>query len=481
MNTWGGIWTLFLPSYPSVLVYMLQSTEYQPGPYLKWYWRTNDFTAVMRRRTLVRTKSARLLLWAARAGMLLQIVIGLSLITLWFTEHTPGAWQFGASLLLSYPVIWAHVIVLPLWLGRIFIISPREKGLIKIARAIFAKHPGTKIAVAGSYGKTSMKELLGTVLAAGKDVAITPANKNVAVSHARFAQKLTGKEDVLVIEYGEGKPGDVRQFAEITQPTLGIITGLAPAHLDQYPTFEAAALDIFSLADYLQDKNVYANGESEAIGPYLKPTHTTYTAAGVGDWEVGHVKLGYDGIKFVMKRGKERLNIQSGLLGRHQIGPLAAVAAIADHLGLTKAQIEAGCKQTTSFEHRMQPRAIGGAWIIDDTYNGNIDGIKAGVALMKELPAKRKIYVTPGLVDQGEETIAVHFKMGQLIADAAPDKVVLMENSVTPHIQAGLKEGHYHGEVEVQSDPLDFYTGLEHFVAAGDLWLLQNDWPDNYQ
>ena len=475
-----GVATFYFPGYPTVLIYMLQSTEYQVGPYLNWYWRTADFRTVMKRRTLHKTKSARLLLLVLRAGMALQILLGLFFLWLWFDRSTPGAWQFGVSLLISYPVLWAHLIVVPLVAGRLFVAGPRERKLIAQSRQIFAKHKGTKIAVAGSYGKTTMKELLGTVLAEGRNVAITPANKNVSSSHAIFASKLTGDEDVLVIEYGEGRPGDVARFSDITQPDIGVITGIAPAHLDQYPTLEAAAQDIFSLADYLQNQHVYVNEESVATKPYIKDTHTTYSPDGVGEWKVSGAKVDFDGVRFTMKKGAHSLKLHSGLLGRHQIGPLAAVAALADRLGLSKDQIQSGVAKTIPFEHRMQPRPLGGAWIIDDTYNGNIDGIKAGLALLAELPAKRKIYVTPGLVDQGVETERVHLEMGRLIAAAKPNRVVLMQNSAQAHIAAGLKEAGFAGEVTIEDDPLSFYIGLEHLVAAGDLWLLQNDWTDNY-
>ncbi len=473
--------SFYLPSYPKIIIYMLQSTEYQVGPYLKWYWRTSDFSEVMRRRSLVRTRAALLLLRAVQAGMALQILAGVALLVLWFTRQTPGSWQFGLSLLVAYPIVWAHLVTAPLIIGRIFIVRPKERRLIAQSKKIFAEHPGVKIAVAGSYGKTTMKELLGTVLSEGKHVAITPANKNVAVSHARFAAGLKGDEDVLVIEYGEGRPGDVRRFAEITQPTLGVISGLAPAHLDQYPTLEAAGRDIFSLADYLQNTNIYVNAESAAAGPFIKPAHTPYSAEGVAGWKVSGIKVDINGVRFRLTKDGQYLDLHSGLLGRHQIGPLAAAAVIAHDLGLAKARIEHGIAQTKPFEHRMQPRRLGSAWIIDDTYNGNIDGIKAGLALLKELPGKRKQYVTPGLVDQGVETKAVHEEMGRLIAAAAPHRVVLMENSAAPHIKAGLREGSYTGQLDIEDDPLRFYTGLDHHVAAGDIWLLQNDWTDNYK
>src|SRR5690606_30055144 len=137
------------------------------------------------------------------------------------------------------------------------IIKPKQWLLIKKSKLIFSNFPGYKIAIAGSYGKTSMKEILLTVLSEGKKVAATPANKNVSTSHAYFARKLKGDEDILLIEYGEGKPGDVKRFAGITRPTHAVITGLAPAHLDRYKTLRQAAKDIFSVGEFVPDEDVY--------------------------------------------------------------------------------------------------------------------------------------------------------------------------------------------------------------------------------
>jgi len=149
-------------------------------------------------------------------------------------------------------------------------------------------------------------------------------------------------------------------------------------------------------------------------------------------------------------------------------------------LGLTKDQVEAGVAKTVAYEHRLQPRPLNGAWILDDTYNGNIEGVRVGLELLQDLSARNKIYVTPGLVDQGKETEAVHYEMGELIAGAKPNRVVLMRNSATEYIQQGLKKAGYAGKVDIIDDPLHFYTNLEYEIAAGDLVLMQNDWTDNY-
>lgn len=467
-------------SYLRNIVYMLQSCEYRAKPYLSWYWQTNNFSTVAKRRTLVLTKSARMLQFAMAIGSAAQIVLATALIYLEAAHLLVAGIEFGLAMLLSYPVVWAHLIVLPTLIGRFLVVKPKEKRQIARSREVFKNHSATKIAVAGSYGKTTMKELLLTVLSEGKKVAATPANKNVVSSHAIFANKLKGDEDIIIIEFGEGEPGDVERFAATTKPNIGIITGLAPAHLDRYKTLQAAGEDIFSLADYLRGKNVYVNSESPEAKPFIKPEYIQYDSKGVAGWKVEDIKITPDETIFKMKKGKQILNITSGLIGRHQVGPLALAAALADRLGLTKAQIESSMTKTKPFEHRMEPRQLGGAWIIDDTYNGNLEGIRAGLALLSEIKASKKIYVTPGLVDQGQESERVHKTVGKFIARARPDKVVLMKNSVTDWIKTGLKEGNFSGEITIEDNPLEFYSNLDQFVATGDVVLMQNDWTDNY-
>lgn len=475
-----GLLSLYSWRYPTVLVYMLQNTEYQVGPYFKWYWQTIHFERVMYRRNLDHTRPARLLLLAVRLGMLLEIGAGVALIMLGARGQYTAGVAFGLALLLAYPVVWAHLVTVPLELGRLLIVKPTQWLAIRNSRAIFATFAGAKIAVAGSYGKTSMKELLLTVLSEGKEVAATPANKNVSISHAYFARKLTGSEDILIIEYGEGKPGDVARFAAITKPTHAIITGLAPAHLDKYKTLQAAGKDIFSVAQAVPPERTYINSESPDALSFVTPGQQSYGHTGVLGWRISDVAIDVDSTRFVMQKGEDKLKLHSGLLGSHQVGPLALAAALAHEFGLSKEQIKKGIALTKPFEHRMQPYQLGGAWVIDDTYNGNIDGIRAGTQLLKALPAKRKIYVTPGLVDQGKQSAKIHEQMGHLIAQAKPDMVVLMRHSVTPHIQKGLEAAGYKGELLIETDPLNFYQNLSLFVASGDLVMLQNDWPDNY-
>ncbi len=455
------------------LVYMLQQAEYSPSKFLHWFKSFPDLGTLQKRGGLVRTKRALAMLVVAYVS---QIVYTAYLI-LQTVQNKQPVYLVG---LLFVPLVTAMAIFLVTLVLQSAIINPKQNREIAAASRKLADMKSTKLAIIGSYGKTTMKEILATVLAEGKKVAATPGNKNVLISHARWiTQKLQGDEEILVFEYGEGEPGDIAMLASLSQPNIAVITGLAPAHLDYYPSLEAIADDFAQIQNLVEPKDIFMNAESEMLSQKIKAN--TYSETGIGEFQVTDVSVDFSGTHFTLLAGDRQLRLQTGLLGRHQIGPISAVVAIASRLGLSDEQIVSGVAKTKPFEHRMQARQLQRAWIVDDTYNGNIEGMRAGLKLLSELPGQKKIYVTPGLVDQGAENESVHKELGRLIAASNPDRAVLMQNSVTAFIQAGLEEHNYSGEVVLENNPLEYYTNLEHYLAAGDVVMLQNDWPDSYQ
>lgn len=459
---------------PLYLVYMAQQVEYEPGKLIAWLKRLPDLQTVMHRKSLVLTKKAV----ALASFQYVLIVLYLILI---------GAICLRISfiflfLALLVPVISIISLILAIYGGRITSI-PFNAVKIRKSRKILAGHKGLKIAILGSYGKTTMKELMRTILSESKKVKATPGNKNVPISHARWAVRLKGDEDVLLIEFGESKPGDIATFCQNTLPNMGVITGIASNHLDKYKTIDAVADDLFSINKFVNQKNVYANMDTYLTKRYKSSGVNTnvYSEEGTAKVKIGYAKISINGMSFAASIGKkEKVEFKTKLIGRHLLGPLAVCIEIADSLGLSIEQIRAGVSKTKPFEHRLQPRELGGAWIIDDTYNGSLEGFMAGLKLLSELKAKRKIYVTPGLVDQGEETERVHSEISRAIAKTSPDKVVLMKNSTTDYIKNSLTAAGYKSELQICDNPLEFYTNIEHYIAAGDIWLLQNDWPDAY-
>lgn len=466
---------MYSPRLVVVLTYMLQTSEYHVGEYLAWVNRTRNFSSVIKRKKLVFTNKALSMLFA---GFLLYALF--LVLAIW------GMWRGGPTMitgiivLAALPYLVAYAMTIPLVIGQVLVQKPREKKMVAEASELLRKQHCRKIAIAGSYGKTTFKEMLSVILAQTLHVAASPGNMNTPIGIARFAHKLDRSEDVLIFELGEEVVGDVKRLCELTRPNMGVITGISSAHINSFGSVENATKTVFELSDYLKSYDVYKNGESEIVAENVSSHDKhVYSENGVNGWKVSDIKIGLNGTEFVASKKGKTVWAHSKLLGRHQIGPLVACIDIADKLGMNVSDIAKGIKATTPFEHRMQPLNIHGAVVIDDTYNGNPKGIEAGLNFLAEIDARRKIFVTPGLVEQGSDSDAIHENIGRRAAIVC-DIVVLMSNSTTDAIVRGLKEENFKGAVRIEKNPVEFYTNLGQFVASGDVVLMQNDWSDNY-
>lgn len=465
----------YSPKIIAILVYMLQSSEYHVGSYLAWLNRTRNFAAVMKRRKLVFTNKALMLFMIGAFLYLLALIVIVQLGMQGYVKLL-----LAVGLLLALPYLLGYSLTVPLVIGQVFIQRPKEKRLVEAAAERLKRQHCHKIAIAGSYGKTTFKETLATILSESLHVAASPGNMNTPLGIAGFSQKLDGSEDVLIFELGEARVGDVKRLCELTRPNMGVMTGISEAHLSSFGSVDNIVATIFELNDYLKSYDVYKNGESELVAANVSShDQHVYTDKGVNGWKVTDVSVGLEGTSFVATKHGRSVWAHSRLLGAHQVGPLVACIDIADKLGMSIMDIAEGIKKTVPFEHRMQPLQIGGAVVIDDTYNGNPKGVKAGLDFLAGVEARRKIFVTPGLVEQGEKSDEIHEAIGRQAAEVC-DVVVLMKNSTTEAIIRGLNAGQFTGALKLVDNPVAFYANLGSFVAAGDVVLMQNDWTDNY-
>src|SRR3989344_5032783 len=368
--------TRYHPHYVRALIYMLQANEYYPFEYLAWYHRTSDFWNIEKRKHLVYTTKAILL----SAFAWFSVVFGAisSALVAWQTG-LPGFLAAIVGFVLAPFIVPYTLFLLILALNALQ--KPLEASIIAQAKRTLKKHPAIKIGIAGSFGKTSMREILKTVLSQGKRTASPGGSHNTPLAIARFVRSLSGNEEVLIFEFGEYYPGDIKKLCKFVEPDWGII---------------------------------------------------------------------------------------------------AAAADIASRLGLSPEQIQRGISHTKPFEHRMQPRIDGGVTWIDDSYNGNPDGAAAAIEFLKTLKGQRRWYITPGLVEMGSRKEEIHREMGSRLAAAGIEKVVLIRDSVTPYIEQGLKDANYRGEIIWFDFGPTAFNALPKMTIAGDVVLIQNDWPDQY-
>jgi len=472
--------SVFMVDYPKKLAYIWQASEYSVGHAIRWWLRIGDFKSFARRGELVLTRPARIVraFIVLCAGLYLLLNV-LSIVH--FFDNVLLATAHVAVALLFYPTAVVIMSIVPVLFLKA-LKFPIDKRSMRRARGVFHDHPGAVIAVAGSYGKTSMKELLVAALSNGKKVASTPGNRNTLLSQAEFSRTLNGDEDFIIVELGEGRPGDIAKMVALTNPDYAVVTGLAPNHLDYYKSLDAVATDFEVLTAHVGAEKSYLNADSPDLFRLLGTKGLNYSSDGFDGWAPTKVSVSVDSLKFEVEKCGESFKLDSSFIGRHNIGPLLLAIVFAQLLGIDRALSLKSLENLQPYEHRMQPRRFHGAWLVDDTYNGNIEGMIAGLQYLGELKVHgKKMYATPGLVDQGAETITVHLRLGQAIADCEPDHVYLMNNGVQQVIKGAMDSNGYTGKVTVVDDPLSFYVNIQDVLARGDVMLCQNDLPDQYQ
>jgi UDP-N-acetylmuramoyl-tripeptide--D-alanyl-D-alanine ligase len=471
--------SLYSFQYLFSIVYMLQTTEYCLEDFVKWYFRVRDFNNVEKRQKLIFTTKTT---WLLLLGFFLYSV--LVLFCFWSIKliNIPYGYLVAIVIVIFMPLIVIISLLILLFLMQLVIQKPIEWFILNNATTKLAKHSGLKIAIAGSYGKTSTREILKTILEQEKRVATPPENHNTPLAISSFIRSLSGDEEIIIFELGEYYSGDILKLCQLVKPDIGIITGINETHLRKFKNIKNTTKTVYELAKYLNNHNVFVNCENKIVNLESKKyQHICYSRQGIGDWKISNVKISLKGTKFLIKQKNMLIRAESSLLGVHYIGPLVLSAYLGKKYGLSTKSITKGISKTKAYKHRLELKVDSiGVYVLDDTYNGNPDGVKAIIEFLGSLTKYRRIFVTPGLVEMGSQSQKVHLEIGRSLADIKIEKVVLIRNSVCPYIAVGLKQNNYQGEIIWFDNSLLAFQNLHTFTVKGDVVILQNDWSDQY-
>ncbi|HEX3833622.1 MAG TPA: UDP-N-acetylmuramoyl-tripeptide--D-alanyl-D-alanine ligase [Solirubrobacteraceae bacterium] len=356
------------------------------------------------------------------------------------------------------------------------------------ARATLASVAPVVVGITGSYGKTTTKVCVGAVLAEHDPTLITPASFNSYLGVIRtINEHLQAAHRNFVVEMGMYRAGDIAELCELVRPQIGVLTAIGPVHLERMGTIEAIADAKAELALALPpDGRLVANGDDPRCREIASrvSVDTVLYAIEHPDAHVRaeNIVLADGRTHFELVIGGERVAVSSGLLGRHNVSNLLAAAAVGHLRGLSSAEIARGLAGITPPEHRLQPvpNPRAGIVVIDDAYNSNPAGAAAALEVLHSHPAKRRILVTPGMVELGDQEAELNEAFGRQAA-AACDHVILVGRQRTRPIDRGLRAAGFSPEaITVVRDIAEVTAVLARFTRAGDVVLFENDLPDMY-
>ena len=394
--------------------------------------------------------------------------------------------------IMRYSIICATPLLAPylLYVASL-IVAPFElmvkKYYVKKATLKLKRSQVLKIGISGSFGKTTVKEILKSILSQKYRVLATPDSYNTPLGIALTVNNLDSTHDIFIAEMGARNKGDIKEVAKIVNPMYGVLTGVNSQHLESFGSMENIKDTKYELFENLTDggEGFFCSDNKNALELSERFKGEKYFA-GTGDYEnnlvwATDIVTDWHGTSFnLCIKGEEPVRCATVLLGEHSIRNICLAAAVAYKIGMTAKEIAFGIIRIQSVGHRLEIMPNNkGIVIIDDSYNANIDGAEAAMQVLDMFDG-RKIVVTPGLVELGKEENALNIEYGKMLAKHA-DKVIIVGRHNAEMILSGLIDGGMKKEdIRFAKNLNRGNTELNKMLKAGDIVLFENDLPDNY-
>lgn len=461
-------------------LYILQLFEYNFWDFFDWFIRHPFERSLQKKHTLSWTPKIILtcLISVAIIIFFMKILSDI-LFKGFFAFLIPIAWLILFQLT-PLPILLATLITSPVDLYL-------KKKIIGKARAKLGRLNNLKvIAITGSYGKTSTKDILYTLLWKKFKVVKTPKSFNTPMGVAQtILEDVKENTDILIAEIGAYKRGDITNIAKLIKPQIGIITAVGPQHLGRFGSLENIAKAKFELAEsLLKNGMAILNGNSpqlQTLASNLEGCSVNFYGRKQDDFYVADVKTGISGTTFTLHTPKGQAEIQIPLIGEHHAQNFLAAAVAAMKLGLSLKEIQQRANLLQPTPHRMEIKKIGIVTLIDNSYNTNPESAKASLELLNSFKGFKKIVITPGFIELGIEAPRENRGFGRQIGKIA-DTVIIVGNNAKDDLLKGLKDVNFSKEnlrfSESSTDALVLVQqlGADKPLAA----LLENDLPDQY-
>ena len=354
----------------------------------------------------------------------------------------------------------------------------RNKLYINSAKNKLKKYNTKIIAITGSNGKTSVKNILLEILLSKYRVQATPKSFNTPLGISRFINnELRQDTEYLILEYGARHRGDVRKLCRLYGANFGIITTIAPQHLQTFHNIENIYLTKKELSDYLEDKlcvynldnlysyRMYNEKQNSKLGISLY-SNTDLTARNVNVFDFT--------THFTLYIHDKPYNIQTKLLGKHNITNILLASALAINLGVPIDKIINSITNLKPTPHRLE-YISGRLDILDDSYNCSLASAKEALDVLRTT-LNKKMIITPGIIEGGKSQYQINYKLGQMCSFV--DYFIIIGNTNKNALLEGYRTAS--SSPPICANTLQDAKKLFTLLSPNDTILLLNDLPDDY-
>ena len=351
-------------------------------------------------------------------------------------------------------------------------VTNTAEALLDLAKAWRDMYPIPIVAVTGSAGKTTVKEMLASILSSAGPGVVTKGNFNNQIGVPLTLTRLTANDEYAVVEMGMNMRGEISRLAQITSPNVAVITNAGPAHLERLGSVEEVAKAKAEIFDGLRADGVAViNADDQFVAQWRKSAGSrkqiTFGVSPESDVCVRIVEASQSGQQMNVKLENRELNITLPLAGSHNAVNAGAAIAAARALNTPFEQIVTGLESVDQITGRSNRLEMNGITLIDDAYNANPLSMTAAVDMLVAEEGARRVLVLGDMAELGEAALEAHAALGRYIADQSISMVYatgeLMQALVS---ELGPRASHF-------DNKCDMLECLSRDLKQGDVVLIK--------
>lgn len=300
---------------------------------------------------------------------------------------------------------------------------------------------GKIVAVTGSAGKTTTKDIVAALLAAEFRTAKSEGNLNNEIGLPLSLLRMDEAAQAGVVELGMNHPGEIRRLAEIARPDVGVVTNVGYAHIENFDSIEGIAAAKRELIESLPDEGAAVLNADDPRVAAMRNAHEGPTIlfgqSPGADVRAEDVELAGDRVRFRVGTAK----FDSSLTGRHNLSNVLAGIAVARIYGIAPERLRDHVRMLAPGKMRGQRLDVRGMTIFNDCYNSNPEAVRAMLDVLKDTPARRRIAVLGEMLELGHWAEPVHRGVGDYAVACGVDVLVGICGAACHMLDAAKKKG----------------------------------------
>ena len=363
--------------------------------------------------------------------------------------------------------------------GNLIYVKDTKKALMDLAAYYISLFNIPVVAVTGSVGKTSTKDLISAVLGSKYKVHKTQGNFNNEIGLPLTIFQLKEDHEAIVLEMGMNNFGEIHNLSNIARPDIAIITNIGDSHIENLGSREGILQAKTEILDGMSDDGLLIiNGQDDMLKK-LKANQRVITYGCHKDYDFYSVNartIGLEGIDATLNTPQSAIETLIPALGMHMVGNALAATAVARELGLTDDEIKAGFRAYKPTEMRMDlQETSNNLWIINDAYNASPDSMKAALDVLTSIAnVNRRIAILGDMFELGEHGESLHRSVGSYIVKKKEIDFLITVGQMSEFIQKqAIKEGMDSKKTIHFKHQEDFIDNLADIIKAKDLILVK--------